>query len=207
LDASDGARGNYKYEIKLTGSVAHTDARESGQSAVSCAATAIDRLESIEQVDDDYLGKTDQTVSWVEGQPVGELTNSVLKSIRFSLNRWSLPSETPAEFKSEIEATLADFECDVNVRYSYRPNRFLRSYRLENDERVIREMVAAIEEMTDEKPAVRPFPAAAESSLLQRFMPVASFGPGDIADEQGPVAYSSREYLEVAKLDRSVAVM
>jgi len=63
LDASDGVRGNYKYEIKLTGSVAHTDTRESGQSAVSCAATAIDRLESIEQVDDDYLGKTDQTVS------------------------------------------------------------------------------------------------------------------------------------------------
>ncbi len=207
LNVCDGARGNFKYEVELMGSAAHTGTRERGQSAISCAVEAVSRLESMEQIEDDYLGKTDQTVSWVEGGPVNELSSKVPETVHFFLNRWSLPSETPSEFKSEIEMVLSDLECDVEIRYPYRPNRFLESYRLKEGERVITDLVTAIREVTDETPAVKPFPAAAESSLLQRFMPVAVFGPGKIADDVGPVAHSTREYLEIAELNKSVLVM
>ncbi len=207
LDVCDGARGNYKYEVELTGSAAHTGTRESGQSAVSCASKAIARIESIEQIDNNYLGTTDQTVSWVEGGPVGELSSKLPETVRFFVNRWSLPSETPEAFKSEIETKLADLKCDFDVCYPYQPNRFLESYRIKEDDNVIGDMVAAIEKVTDETPEVRPFPAAAESSLFQRFMPVAVFGPGNISDEGGPVAHSSREYLEKDELNKSVSSM
>jgi acetylornithine deacetylase len=207
LDVCDAARGSLKYVVELSGSAAHAGTRDSGRSAVSCAAEAVQRLESMDQMHDEYLGQSSQTVSWIEGGPVGELTSQVPESVRLFVNRWSVPPETPEDFMAKMEAELDDIECDVDVRYPYRPNRFLESYQLEDDEPVIENMVSAVEDATGETPEVKPFSVAAESSFLQRYMPVAVFGPGNIADETGPIAHSNREYLETEELDTAVDVM
>jgi acetylornithine deacetylase len=207
LDVCDAARGSLKYVVELSGSAAHAGTRESGRSAVSCAAEAVGRLESMEPMTDDYLGRSSLTVSWIEGGPVGELTSQVPEDVRLFVNRWSVPPETPADFKRKVEAELADLDCDVAVRYPYRPNRFLESYRVDPDEPVVTGMVDAVESVTGETPAVRPFSVAAESSFLQRYVPVAVFGPGDIADEDGPVAHSTREHLDTSELETAVDVM
>jgi acetylornithine deacetylase len=207
LDVCDAARGSLKYVVEFSGSAAHAGTRESGRSAVSCAPEAVGRLESMEPMTDDYLGRSSQTVSWIEGGPVGELTSQVPEDVRLFVNRWSVPPETPAAFKEKVEAELADLECDVSVRYPYRPNRFLESYRVDPDEPVVTGMVDAVESVTGTTPAVKPFSVAAESSFLQRYMPVAVFGPGEIADEEGPIAHSTREHLEVAELETAVDVV
>jgi acetylornithine deacetylase len=156
---------------------------------------------------DEYLGQSSQTVSWIEGGPVGELTSQVPESVRLFVNRWSVPPETPEDFMAKMEAELDDIQCDVDVRYPYRPNRFLESYQLGDDEPVIENMVSAVEDVTGETPEVKPFSVAAESSFFQRYMPVAVFGPGNIADETGPIAHSNREYLETEELETAVDVM
>jgi acetylornithine deacetylase len=207
LDVCDAARGSLKYIVELSGSAAHAGTRDSGRSAVSCAAEAVQRLESMDQMTHEYLGTTSQTVSWIEGGPVGELTSQVPESVRLFVNRWSVPPETPEEFLEKMEAELADLECEVDVRYPYRPNRFLESYRLEEGADVIEDLAAAVEDTTGEAPEVKPFSVAAESSFLQRYMPVAVFGPGRIADEEGPIAHSNREYLEVDELETAVDVL
>ena len=207
LDVCNAARGSLKYVVELSGNAAHAGTRDSGRSAVSCAAEAVKRLESMEQMEDDYLGQSSQTVSWIEGGPVGELTSQVPEGVRLFVNRWSVPPETPADFKSKMERELSDLDCDIRIRYPYRPNRFLESYQLDADEPVIKEMVSAVETVTEETPTVKPFSVAAESSFFQRYMPVAMFGPGEIADDEGPIAHSDGEYLKIAELETAVDVV
>lgn len=206
LDVCDAARGSLKYIVELSGSAAHAGTRESGRSAVSCAAQAVQRLESMDQMNHPYLGESSQTVSWIEGGPVDELTSQVPESVRLFVNRWSVPPETPEGFRDKMEAELADLECEVDVRYPYRPNRFLESYQLD-DETVVDDLASVVKDVTGTAPEVKPFSVAAESSFFQRYMPVAVFGPGRIADEEGPIAHSGREYLETAELEVAVDVM
>ncbi|WP_251329729.1 M20/M25/M40 family metallo-hydrolase [Haloplanus pelagicus] len=207
LDVCNAARGSLKYIAEFSGSAAHAGTRESGQSAVSCAAEAVRRLESMDQMEDEYLGRTSQTVSWLTGGLVGELTSQVPERVRLFVNRWSVPPETPDDFMAKMEAELADLDCETTVRYPYRPNRFLESYHLDADEPVIQEMVSAVETVTGSTPAVKPFSVAAESSFFQRYMPVAVFGPGRIADEEGPIAHSEREYIETDEVETAVDVV
>lgn len=207
FDVCDAARGSLKYIVELTGSAAHAGTRDSGRSAVSCAAEAVKRLESMDQQEHEYLGESSQTVSWIEGGPVGELTSQVPERVRLFVNRWSVPPETPDDFLEKMETELGDLDCEVSVRYPYRPNRFLESYRLDEGEPVVEKMVSAIEEETGRTPEVKPFSVAAESSFLQRYMPVAVFGPGNIADEDGPIAHSQREYFDTSDLEPAVKVV
>jgi acetylornithine deacetylase len=207
LNVCNAARGSFKYVIEITGDTAHAGTADSGRSAVSAAAEAVTRLEGMAQLEHDELGATDQTVSWIEGGPVGELTSQVPGTVRLFLNRWSVPPERPADFKEKIEAELSDLDCAVDVRYPYRPNRFLEAYRLDEDEPVVRAVADSVEAVTGRAPEIRPFSVAAESSFLQRYMPVAVFGPGLIADEDGPIAHSDREYLDTEELAVAVDVM
>lgn len=207
LDVCNAARGSLKYVVGVHGEAAHAGTSESGQSAVSCAAETIQRIESMDQVTHDYLGTTDQTISWIEGGPVGELTSQVPREVRLFINRWSVPPETPASYRERLETMFDDLECEVTVRYPYRPNRFLEAYRVDADTQVIQDLAATVNTVLGTEAEIRPFSVAAESSFLQRYMPVAIFGPGLIADEEGPIGHSDREYLEVAELRSSVQVM
>lgn len=42
---------------------------------------------------------------------------------------------------------------------------------------------------------IRPFGAATEASYFANDAPTVVFGPGSLADEDGPVAHSDREYV------------
>lgn len=207
LDVCNAARGSLKYVVELEGSAAHAGTKDSGRSAVSCAADAVGRLERMNPLSDDYLGSTSQTVSWIEGGPVGEYTSQVPRQVRLFVNRWSVPPEEPADFKTEIEAELSDLDCDVTVRYPYQPNRFLEAFRVEPDEPVIQDLSRAVESVTGECPEVRPFAVAAEASFFARYMPVAIFGPGMSMDEEGPIAHSDREYIHADEVATAADVL
>jgi acetylornithine deacetylase len=207
LDVCDAARGSLKYVVEVTGEAAHAGTSASGQSAVSCAAEMIRRVEQMDQLTHEYLGTTDQTISWIEGGPVGELTSQVPRKVRLFINRWSVPPETPSAYQEQLASTMDDLDCEVSIRYPYRPNRFLEAYEVDEDTPVIQDLAATVESVTGLEPDIRPFSVAAESSFFQRYMPVAVFGPGLIADEDGPIGHSDREYLEVDELRKAVSVM
>lgn len=214
LDVCDAARGSLKYVIELTGTSAHAGTPEGGTDAVSAAGAAIRRIESMEGHAHDYLGETSETVSWIEGGPVGELTSQVPESVRLFLNRWSVPPETPESYRRDLEAELSALDCEVSVRYPYLPNRFLDAHREDPDEPVIRDLVAAADRVKGDgdgdgvgTTAVRPFSVAAESSFLSRYMPVAVFGPGLIADDEGPIGHSRREHIHVEEIETAADIL
>jgi len=214
LDVCDAARGSLKYVIELAGTAAHAGTPEGGADAVSAAAAAIRRIESMEGHEHDYLGETSETVSWIEGGPVGELTSQVPESVRLFLNRWSVPPETPESYRRDLEAELSGLDCEVTVRYPYMPNRFLDAHREDPDEPVIRDLVAAADRVKrggdgdgNATTEVRPFSVAAESSFLSRYMPVAVFGPGLIADDEGPIGHSRREYVRTSEIRTAADVL
>lgn len=207
LDVCNAARGSLKYIVEFEGVGAHAGTSESGRSAISCAAEGIRRLEEMEQIEHEYLGTSDQTVSWIQGGPVGELTSQVPREISLFINRWSVPPEGPEEFKQTLEEMFSDLSCDATVRYPYQPNRFLDAYQVDPDEAVIRDMADAVKVNTGSEPEVRPFIVAAEASFLSRYMPTAVFGPGLSADDEGPIAHSDREYVPVNEVDTAADIV
>ncbi len=207
LDVCNAARGSLKYIVDFEGVGAHAGTSESGRSAVSCAAEAVRRLEDMEQLEHEYLGTSNQTVSWIQGGPVGELTSQVPREVSMFINRWSVPPESPEDFKHTLEEMLADLACDVTVRYPYQPNRFLEAHQVDPDETVIQDMADAVEGTTGSRPDVRPFAVAAESAFLSRYMPTAIFGPGLSADDEGPIAHSDREYVPVDEVDTAADIV
>jgi acetylornithine deacetylase len=207
LDVCNAARGCFKYVVEIEGVPAHSGTADSGTDAVSAGARAITAIESMEQHSHDYLGSTDQTISWVEGGPVGELTAQVPDTIRFYLNRWSVPPETVSSYESKLRSTLSDVECSVTVRNPYMQNRLLEAYVVDADEPVIADLAAVSTRHRNGAAEVRPFGVAAESSLFSRYMPVAVFGPGHNTDDEGPIAHSDREHIAVDQVETATDIM
>ena len=54
---------------------------------------------------------------------------------------------------------------------------------------------------------VRPFGAAAEASYFAVHTPTVIFGPGVLADEEGPVAHADREYVQLSDVGRAGDVL
>ncbi|HET7322732.1 MAG TPA: M20/M25/M40 family metallo-hydrolase, partial [Halococcus sp.] len=54
---------------------------------------------------------------------------------------------------------------------------------------------------------VRPFTAATEASYFAREVPTVVFGPGVLADEDGPVAHAEREYVRLSAVEQAAAVL
>lgn len=207
LDVCNAARGSLKYIIELDGAAAHSGTPGSGLNAVSAAAKAIQRVENMDQRTHEYLGETSQTISWIEGGPVGELTSQVPRRVRLFLNRWSVPPETPQQYREAVEEELAELDCEVTVRYPYMPNRFLEAHEVDADEPVIQSLADSAADVTGDDVDIRPFAVAAESSFFQRYMPVAIFGPGLTSDEDGPIAHSDREHIHVPEVETAADVV
>jgi acetylornithine deacetylase len=54
---------------------------------------------------------------------------------------------------------------------------------------------------------IRPFEAATEASYLAANAPTVVFGPGVLADEDGPVAHANREYVSRSSIETAAAVL
>jgi len=207
LQVCNAGQGSFKYLVDFEGVRAHVGTAESGTSALSCLSEGVRCLERIPPRSDDRLGESNTVVTWATAGQVGEDAGQVPEEATCFVSRWSVPPETPDDFKRRIETELADLPCDITVRYPYRQNRFLEAYHVDPEETVIRELYSAVEKETGARPSVTPFEAAAESSFFARHMPVAVFGPGRNTDENGPVVHSEREYIDPDDVDTAAAVL
>jgi acetylornithine deacetylase/succinyl-diaminopimelate desuccinylase-like protein len=54
---------------------------------------------------------------------------------------------------------------------------------------------------------VRPFGAATEASYFAADAPTVVFGPGVLADDDGPVAHADREYVDRREIGRAADIV
>lgn len=207
LQVCNAGRGSFKYLIDFEGTQAHVGTADSGRSALACVAEAVQRLENLDPISDDRFGESNVTVTWASAGQVGEDSGQIPKEATCFVSRWSVPPETPDEFKQQIETELRDIPCDTTVRYPYQSNRFLEAYYVEPDEPVVKGLCSAVEKIVGNEPEIAPFGTAAESSFFARYMPVAVFGPGRNTDDKGPIAHSEREYINTKDVKKAAKIL
>ena len=191
LDICTAAKGRFEATVELRGESAHA-AGEGGTSAVSCAAEAVRRLESLEPSYDDLLGGSRLTVTGIEG---GEAANRVPERATLRLDRRPVPPEDSEGFVALVRDALNGIDCGYDVRLADRPTPFLGPFRTGEENPDVDRLRSAVED-TVGGAELRPFGAATEASYLAEYVPVVVFGPGAINEEDGtPVAHSEREYV------------
>jgi acetylornithine deacetylase/succinyl-diaminopimelate desuccinylase-like protein len=72
---------------------------------------------------------------------------------------------------------------------------YLEAFATEDSEPLVRTLARA------SGGAIRPFGAATEASFFAAHAPTVVFGPGVLADDQGAVAHSDREYVRRADVE------
>jgi acetylornithine deacetylase len=219
LDVCTAARGRYEATVTLRGAAAHA-ASDAGANAVSAAAAAIRAIEGYDEaagtVAHEQLGAPSLTVTGVEG---GEATNRTPATCRLTVDRRPVPPETAAAFRDGLAAHLRAAVGDrfgVDVSLTVRPTPFLSAFATDPDEPLVGRLADAAREAaaesdgasgaagdgapTDDGTAgeVRPFGAATEAAYFADLAPTVVFGPGELADDVGPIAHAEREYVRVA---------
>jgi acetylornithine deacetylase len=209
LDVCTAAKGRFEGTIHLSGRHAHAAEPSSGTNAVAAAEDALAAIRSFDAGRDAHpdLGPATLTPTVVAG---GEATNQVPADCAITVDRRSVPPETAEGFAAELERAVDDATpapVGVDLAPTERPTPFLEAFATDADEPVVRHLSAAAARVTDGAAgAVRPFTAATEASYFAP-APTVVFGPGVLADDDGPVAHADREYVRVAEVERAATAL
>jgi acetylornithine deacetylase len=202
LDICNSARGRFEGEVILRGESAHAaEAATSGHNAVIACAPVIDAMATfdamVETPSHDVLGDPLLTPTRIAG---GDAANQVPAECRITFDRRSVPPETSGVFRSALAdhlETAAPTGIELSVSLVDRAAPFLEAFETPADD----PLVETLSER--EETAVRPFGAATEASLFAAHAPTVVFGPGVLADDDGPVAHAEREYVRVGDVERA----
>jgi acetylornithine deacetylase len=209
LDVCTAAKGRFEGTVHLAGRNAHAAEPASGINAVAAAEEALAAIRTFDAERDPHpdLGPATLTPTVIAG---GEATNQVPADCAITVDRRSVPPETAEGFAAELERAVDDATPDpVGVDFvpTERPTPFLEAFATDPDSPVVRHLSAAAERVTDGAAGtVRPFTAATEASYFAP-APTVVFGPGVLADEDGPVAHADREYVRVAEVERAATAL
>jgi len=205
LDVCNAARGQYEGTITITGKAAHAATPGSGANAIRAMAPILQAMETYDQEvgpdEHDSLGHPTLTPTVVEG---GAVSNQVPEECVLTFDRRPVPPETPEAFITGLEEHLSQWiptGMALDVEFSPRETPFLRAFDTDPED----PLVEALARTSGGE--VRPFGAATEASYFAEHAPTVVFGPGDLADDEGAVAHSEREYVrrdEIRAAARSV---
>ncbi|WP_336034595.1 M20/M25/M40 family metallo-hydrolase [Halobacterium yunchengense] len=207
LAACTSARGRFQGAVELTGEGAHAADPGSGANAVAAAEGVLGAVRTFDAAhgppDHPELGPATLTPTVVEG---GGAANRVPDACTVTFDRRTVPPETQTEFFEAFAAHVADAVreydgVDAAVRPADRRTPFLEAFETPPDSAV----VAALVEAGAGGP--RPFGAATEASYFAADAPTVVFGPGVLADGDGPVAHSQREYVRRSDVERAAEVL
>jgi acetylornithine deacetylase len=205
LDVCNAAKGRFEGTLTLTGANAHAAEPDSGVNAVAAAEDALGSLRTFDADRDPHpsLGAATCTPTVIDG---GGATNQIPDRCSIVVDRRSVPPESAEEFRAGLEAHVrAAVDDEVGVAFDLvdREAPFLEAFATDPDERLVTTLVDAVS-ATGHDPAVRPFTAATEASYFAP-APTVVFGPGSLADGDGAVAHSPREYVEVGQVEAAAA--
>jgi acetylornithine deacetylase/succinyl-diaminopimelate desuccinylase-like protein len=205
LDVCNAAKGRFQGTVTIRGEAAHAAEPESGANAVRALAPVLQAIESYDETvgppEHASLGRPTATPTMVEG---GEASNQVAAEATITVDRRSVPPETAEGFRQQFQAHLEGWLPDtmsLDFAFTDRDTPFLEAFATDPDE-------ALVEALADASGGqVRPFAAATEASYFARDAPTVIFGPGALADEEGPVAHAEREYVRRSEVERAAAAV
>ncbi|EMA35477.1 M20 family metallopeptidase [Halococcus hamelinensis] len=203
LDVCTAAKGRFEGRIELRGESAHAAEPESGTNAIPLAARAIEALSGFDDRPDGLdahpdLGAPTLTPTVIEG---GDATNQVAGACEVVLDRRSVPPETANGYETGLDGYLRErLGSGVSFELTDRKTPFLEAFETDADAGVVRAF-------RDLGCAARPFTAATEASYFARRAPTVVFGPGVLADEEGPVAHADREYVRLPAVERATELL
>jgi acetylornithine deacetylase/succinyl-diaminopimelate desuccinylase len=141
------------------------------------------------------LGQPTLTPTLVSG---GEVPNQVPAEATVTFDRRSVPPESAPEFRADLADHLSAWVPDsmgLRVDLEERETPYLEAFATDEDDPLVRTLART------SGGAVRPFGAATEASFFAARAPTVVFGPGVLADDQGAVAHSDREYVRRADIE------
>ena len=212
LDVCNAARGQYEGTVTITGSAAHAATPGSGANAIRAIAPILQAMEAYDErgearsgsesssgdeteprergpSEHESLGRPTLTPTVVEG---GEASNQVPEQCVLTFDRRPVPPETPEEFRAGLQDHLSQWVptgMDLAVGFADRETPFLTAFATDPDDPLVETLART------SGGEVRPFGAATEASYFAEAAPTVVFGPGDLADHEGAVVHSEREYV------------
>ncbi len=204
LDICTAAKGRFEGIITVRGESAHAAEPRTGKNAISMASPVIEALSGFDERPDGLsahpeLGAPTLTPTKIEG---GEATNQVPAACEIVVDRRSVPPEIATGFEGALDGHLRGCVAHgtVEFRLTERETPFLEAFETPDESRVVR----ALRKVGGE---VRPFTAATEASYFAREAPTVVFGPGKLADEDGPVAHAEREYVRFSAVEQATEIL
>lgn len=205
LDVCTGARGQFEGTVTIHGESGHAADPDRAANAVAAAA---DVIRGLARYDDqagpgthEALGRPLLTPSMIEG---GDAPNRVPDTCTITFDRRSVPPETSAAFPAALEAQLAGSlpaGTSVTVALIDPETPYPEAFVTDND-------AAIVDALRDAGAgAARSFGAATEAAQFAGDAPTVVFGPGQLADDVGPVAHAEREYVSLAAVERARAIL
>jgi len=205
LDVCTAARGQFEGTVTVQGTSAHAATPGEGDNAVRALAPLLQALETYDERrgpgEHESLGRPTLTPTLVEG---GEVANQVPAEATVTFDRRSVPPESAPEFRAALADHLSEWvpsSMGLRVDLEDRDAPYLEAFATDADEPLVRTLADA------SGGAVRPFGAATEASFFAAHAPTVVFGPGVLADEQGAVAHSDREYVRRADVEAAAAAV
>ncbi|MFB6309117.1 MAG: M20 family metallopeptidase [Haloarculaceae archaeon] len=205
LDVCTAARGQFEGRVTITGESGHAADPSNGANAIRAVAPILQAMESYDERAGpgahDRLGRPTLTPTMIEG---GEAPNQIPAECTITFDRRSVPPETSAEFPASLAAHLNSWlpeglDCAVSLVGSDRA--FPDAFATDEDAPLVR----ALERASGGD--CRPFGAATEASHFAADAPTVVFGPGVLADEQGAVAHSEREYVHLTDVEAAATAV
>lgn len=193
LDVCTAARGVFGCHVTIHGESAHASNPADGSNAISGVGPLLEALERYDEQrgppDHDLLGAAALTPTHIEG---GGALNQVPAECTLSLDRRLVPPETIDEFveslRTHLEGSLPG-QYDFEVRPAFPDSPDPDAFATDPDAELVQTLAGA------SGGEIRPFGAASDASYFADAAPTVVFGPGVLADEDGPVAHADREYV------------
>ncbi len=193
LDVCIGARGQCEGRIVVEGESGHAADIDADRNPVHAVATVLRALETYDEAEgtdeDPVLGRSKLTPTGLAG---GDAPNRVPERATITFDRRNVPPETSDGFATDLQ-TYLDAAVSEPITATVE---LIRPDTPFPDPFVTDETAPLVERLRAASGGeVRAFGAATEASYFARDAPTVVFGPGVLADEDGAVAHSEREYV------------
>lgn len=198
LEVTLAHRGFAWFEVTLTGRAAHGSLPEQGIDAIAHAGRVLAAIEALQrrlaaENRHPILGYGAARVAMIHG---GEDAATVAPSCRLTVERRTLPGQTPDAVEAELRAML-DAVARETSDFSYTLERLIAREAFEADPHgsIVTTLMAAAERILGHKPPIRGEPFWTDAGLFDRAgVPCLLFGV------RGGGAHAATEWVETASL-------
>jgi acetylornithine deacetylase len=197
LEVTLAHKGFVWFDVTIEGKAAHGSRPELGVDAIAKAGHFLVALEQLNPTTEHpMLGKGTVHASLISG---GEEASTYPSSCRITLERRTVPGETPAQVEAELTAildrltaTVPDFRAELTRTLARDP------FEADHDAKIVRTLIAAL----GAPPVIRAEPFWTDCALLdQAGIPCLLFGV------DGAGAHAATEYVDLASLDRLTEIL